>query len=292
MPPQAAGTFGPKQDSKVPRKRKRGPGQHVRTGLSDSGRPVKQLKGNAGNLQPAAAVKHTLLAQYYPVILTLRQYVLESLPASSKIRRKKISAVGKADQAAAEDAHTGAQHSEKDLGNIHASLARLLDTTLVATHSYPTAFKEAQPDDRFQRWVEYSQKGDGSNIPLSGGVDSALYCQTEIVDFIIWLLFEREVVPSARPHHLLCDGFQKHAGPRHQSCSVQGLYSSKQVFPNERVAVLKQTPWPQLLSLLGRAGEGMMINLLLECAIFIPIGVGQNSYYQLSGQRPFLRLSE
>ena len=180
MPPQAAGTFGPKQDSKVPRKRKRGPGQHVRTGLSDRGRPVKQLKGNAGNLQPAAAVKHALLAQYYPVILTLRQYVLESLPASSKIRRKKISAVGKADQAAVEDAHTGAQHSEKDLGNIHASLVRLLDTTLVATHSYPTAFKEAQPDDRFQRWVEYSQKGDDSNISLSGGVDSALYCQTEV----------------------------------------------------------------------------------------------------------------
>lgn len=95
-------------------------------------------------------------------------------------------------------------------------------------------------------------------------------------------------MPSARPHHLLCDGFRKHAGPRHHSCSVQGLYS---VFPNERVAVLKQTPWPQLLSLLGRAGEGMMINMLLDCAIFIPIEVGQSNYYQLSGQTPFVRLS-
>lgn len=180
MPPQAAGKYGPKLNPKKSRKRKRGSGQAVRTWLSGSGRPVKQLKGTPGNLQPAGVVKHALLAQYYPIILTLRQYVLESLPASSKIRRKKISAVGKAEQAAAEDAHTGAQDSEKDLGSVRASLARLLDTTLVATHSYPTAFKEAQPDGRFQRWVEYSRKGDESNISLSGGVDSAIYCQTEV----------------------------------------------------------------------------------------------------------------
>lgn len=88
-------------------------------------------------------------------------------------------------------------------------------------------------------------------------------------------------MPSARPRHLLCDGFRKHLGPGQQSCSVQGLYS---VYANERVAALKQTPWPQLLSLLGRAGEGMMINMLLDCAIFVPIEAGQNSYYQLSGQ--------
>lgn len=180
MPPQAAGTYGPGKDAKLPRKRKRGPGKDVRTGPSGSGRPVKQQRrGIAGNLQPAGAVKHALLAQYYPIILTLRQYVLDSLPASSKIRRKKVSAVGKADQAAAEDAHTGAQNSEDDLGNIRASLARLLDTTLVATRTYPSA-EEAQPDGRFQKWVEYSQKADDSSMPLSGGVASAVHCQTEV----------------------------------------------------------------------------------------------------------------
>ncbi|POS72887.1 telomerase reverse transcriptase [Diaporthe helianthi] len=255
MPPEAAATQVAKQNSKVPRqrKRKRASGQLVQTALSE-GRPAKQLKGTAGNLQPAAVVKHALLAQYYPVTLTLRQYVLKSLPASSKIRRRKIDAVGEADQAAAQDAQTGAQHSDDDL-------ARLLDTTLVAAHSHPTSFKEAQPDGRFQRWSEYSQKVDDSRVSLSGVASSPEYCQTEIVDFIIWLLFSRAVGPSARPHHLLCDGFQKHAGPRQQSCSVQGLFS---VCHNERVAALKQTPWPQLLSLLGRAGEGMMINMLLD----------------------------
>lgn len=107
----------------------------------------------------------------------------------------------------------------------------------------------------------------------------------QIVDFIIWLLFSREVMPSARPHHLLCDGFRKQVGPRQQPCSIQGLYN---VYPNERVAALKQAPWPQLLSLMGKAGEGMMINMLLDCAIFLPIDVGQSKYYQLSGRKPFL----
>lgn len=181
MPPQAAGTYGPRQDSKLPRKRKRRPGKDVGTGPSGSGRPVKQQrKGIAGNLQPAGAVKHALLAKYYPIILTLRQYVLDSLPASSKIRRKKVSAVGKADQAAAEDAHTGAQDSEDDLGNIRASLARLLDTTLVATRTYPSAFEEAQPDGRFQKRVEYPQKADDSSMTLSGGVAGAVHCQSEV----------------------------------------------------------------------------------------------------------------
>lgn len=181
MPPRAAGTHGPKQDSKATRKRKRTPGQDAPSGASCGGRLVKQLrKGNAGNLQPPDVVKHALLSQYYPIILTLRQYVLASLPTSSKIRRRKVSAVGKADQAAAEDTRPGPQEPEEDLDNASASLARLLDTTLVATHVYPTAFGEAQPDGRFQRWHEYSQKGDDSSVTLSGGVANAVHCQTEV----------------------------------------------------------------------------------------------------------------
>jgi telomerase reverse transcriptase len=177
MPPQVCGpTLNCKEASK--RKRKRAPAQHVPTELSGSGRPAKRLKGTAANLQPAAVVKHALLAQYYPIVLTLRQYVLESMPASSKIRRRKISAVGKDGQAAAE--HTGTPDSKKDLGNIRTSLATLLDTTLVGTNKYPTAFREAQPDDRLEQWVEYSQKRDSSSVSLPGGADGAIDCQVEV----------------------------------------------------------------------------------------------------------------
>ncbi|KAG8165152.1 hypothetical protein KVR01_005427 [Diaporthe batatas] len=281
MHPQAAATHGPEPNSRAPRNRKRkrnrGSGQDAQTGLSESSRPVKQLKGTAGNLQPAAVVKHALLAQYYPVTLTLRQYVLESLPATSKIRRKKIVAIGEADKAAAGDAQAGTQDSEKDL-------ARLLDTTLVAAHSYPTAFKEAHPDGHSQKLTEFSKRGGNSHAALSGVAASQECSQAELVEHIIWVLFDKKAIPRAKPRHLLCDGFCRQAGPRQQSCSIPGVYITA---PNERVAALKQAPWPQLLLLLGKAGPKIMINILVECAVFLPVEVGQNNYYQLSGSPIF-----
>lgn len=50
--------------------------------------------------------------------------------------------------------------------------------------------------------------------------------------------------------------------------------------------MIKQAPWPQLLQLLGKAGEGMMINLLLDCSLFLPLEAGRGNYYQLCGQSP------
>lgn len=101
------------------------------------------------------------------------------------------------------------------------------------------------------------------------------------MDFIIWLLFSREKGPGKRPQHLLCDGFRKGAGQQAAASSVQGLYS---LYFNERVVNIKQAPWPQLLHLLGKSGESMMINLLLDCSIFLPVKAGQGNYYQLSGK--------
>lgn len=101
------------------------------------------------------------------------------------------------------------------------------------------------------------------------------------MDFIIWLLFSRGKSSSNKPQHLLCDGFRRGAGQQAASCSIQGLYS---LYFNERVAILKQTPWPQLLHILGKSGESMMINLLLDCSIFLSVQAGQGNYYQLSGK--------
>lgn len=47
---------------------------------------------------------------------------------------------------------------------------------------------------------------------------------------------------------------------------------------------MKRAPWPQLLQLLGKSGESVMINLLLDCSIFLPVESGQGNYYQLSGK--------
>lgn len=102
------------------------------------------------------------------------------------------------------------------------------------------------------------------------------------MDFIIWLLFSREKARSSQPQHLLCDGFRKRAGQPAAPCSIDGLYT---LYFNERVANIKTTPWPQLLHLLGKSGVSMMINLLLDCSIFLPVAAGQQNYYQLSGKK-------
>lgn len=61
---------------------------------------------------------------------------------------------------------------------------------------------------------------------------------------------------------------------------IPGLYS---VYPNQHVRALKEPPWPQLLRLLGREGERIMIDLLVDCAIFRPVKAGRGNFYQLAG---------
>lgn len=54
--------------------------------------------------------------------------------------------------------------------------------------------------------------------------------------------------------------------------------------PNSHVTDLKTGLWPQVLSLLGRAGESVMIDLLLDCGIFLPIADSHGNFSQLSGK--------
>lgn len=61
---------------------------------------------------------------------------------------------------------------------------------------------------------------------------------------------------------------------------IPGLCS---VTPNEQAQALKASPWPQLLMLLGKEGERMMINLLVDCAIFRVVKAGKGNLYQLNG---------
>ncbi|KUI62081.1 Telomerase reverse transcriptase [Cytospora mali] len=271
----SSASAGPPRTGQVPtKKRKRA--KNATRGEPPNGPPAKQPKREAnGNMQFSDVVKHALLVQYYPEVQTLRQYVLDKLPPTSKIRRKKIAAVGNTEP----DAAQGSKGNPKDS---QAVLTELLDTTFIGTHFLPKDVAKAQSDSHFQQWIDYSQKGDDSHVTISGGVASAIHFQSEIVDFVIWLLFSREKNPSQRPHHLLCDGFRKKVGPIRQGApsSIQDLCS---LYFNERVAAIKREPWPQLLALLGKSGESIMINLLLECAIFLHIDAGRSNYYQLSG---------
>ncbi|KAH8884463.1 hypothetical protein GQ53DRAFT_697644, partial [Thozetella sp. PMI_491] len=200
-----------------------------RNDLDEQDRPEggpshRAKRAREGRTQRADSVSHGVLAQYYPGIQTLRDYVLSKLPSSSRLRRKKIAAVGRT-----------ADLSEGPPAESRLALGRLLDTTIV-------------------------------------------------VDFVVWLLFSREPTGSW-PKHLLCDGFRKTtktlAAAQPPGLCIPGLFV---VHPNRRVEALKQSPWPELLRLLGRSGEQVIMDLLLDCTIFTAVKVGKGNLYQLSGQ--------
>lgn len=65
---------------------------------------------------------------------------------------------------------------------------------------------------------------------------------------------------------------------------IPGLFS---LYPNSQVKILKGSPWPQLLALLGQSGEKMMIDLLLDCSIYVAVEAGFRNYHQLSGKNVF-----
>ena len=61
---------------------------------------------------------------------------------------------------------------------------------------------------------------------------------------------------------------------------IPGLVS---LYPNAQVATLKDAAWSDLLKRLGKAGVQIMLDLILDCGLFLEIGVGRDSFYQLSG---------
>lgn len=157
----------PKSSSKT-RKRHNPSSGGAHAGQSPPKRPKTAV--HSGPLQVPNAVQHAVLAQYYPTTLPLRQYLLDNLPVLSRLRRKKIAAVGSEPLSTA----------DREPDGVRAQLARLLDTTLVGLHVAPKNMAKAQSERRLQQWIDYSQRDD-SHMTLSGGGDaSAVHFQSEV----------------------------------------------------------------------------------------------------------------
>ncbi|KAI1174954.1 hypothetical protein F4777DRAFT_348646 [Nemania sp. FL0916] len=201
-------------------------------------------------------VRHPVLSRYYPRVQTLREFVIAQLPSSSRIRRKKVSVVG-----------VISKSHELPLSDVERSLGTLLDATFVGI---PETTPE-QEASRMNEWKQFSEKGDESYVTLSNGTTRFVEAQALIVEYVVKTIFDKE--KSAKwPDHLLCDGFRRNGG--------LGL---RVLRPNPCVELLQQSPWPQLLALLGEAGDRIMIDLLLNCAVFVPVEVGASNVCQISG---------
>ncbi|KAL3418000.1 telomerase reverse transcriptase [Phlyctema vagabunda] len=234
----------------------------------------QRLSGTLKSQEPM--VKHAVLAQYYHNVCTLREYLLSKLPQSSKIRRRKIVTAGRNDALHPED--------EADMNGPQkgSALASLLDQTLVGVSKY----EEASSEERVKQWSTFSQRGDISTSTFGNNSSAGGSSQSEIVDFSIWLLFSKTHGGGGKVQHLLCQGFRRNISARsvyqdeNLTSAIPGVVS---VYPNSHVTVLKASPWPQLLALMGKEGERMMIDLILDCGVFVHVGSGFGTYSQLSG---------
>lgn len=221
-------------------------------------------------------VKHPALGLYYRKILTLRDCLLSKLPTSSKARRRKIVSI-------LPDT-TNYDHNDEETSTLSQDrhcLANLLNNTLVCTVHEWTPRPESSRIKDFETFSQQYSPIGGSSI---GGCTSSL---SDLVDFAIWLLFHKIHRHAHRPPHLLCHGSQRASSPRQTNedhCAIAGIPGIVSHYPNANVNALKGPSWTEIMGLLGKEGDRIMLDLVLECGIFLPGDEGLGNYYQLSGR--------
>ncbi|KAH7077248.1 hypothetical protein FB567DRAFT_146392 [Paraphoma chrysanthemicola] len=217
---------------------------------------------------------HPVLQRLYPEVLTLRHYLLSQLPRSSKNRRRRLFHLGLAPPAG---------HGEPT-SDIDRELGQLLDSTLIGCSSDASSRPAVQTLENREREIKsFTQQRSQST---SGATyEPGYFRQSEIVDFVVWLLFRRST--SHKPSHILCHGFQRSASTSHAqvaaaepTSSIPGLIERT---PNSHVRALKAPVWCRLQAVLGPGGDKIIMDMLLECAMFRPVEGGTANYYQLSG---------
>ena len=109
-----------------------------------------------------SVVKDALLAQFYPQVISLREFLISKLPPSSKIRRKKIRSVGK-----------------KADSEIDQKLSKFLDQTLVGVSKH----KEVSQEERWQQWTTFSQKADDS-VSFANQSGVGIFSQSEVGSYL------------------------------------------------------------------------------------------------------------
>ncbi|KAK2755546.1 hypothetical protein FQN54_006486 [Arachnomyces sp. PD_36] len=235
---------------------------------------------------------HPLLSRYYKQVVSLRSFLLSSLPSSSKSRRRKIASIGLPTSGNTPKENDGQKPSSSPNANTSntngingSNLAHLLDTTLIGILKEPS---QATTQTRHRDLASFTQSQARSTLQST---DTGATCpQSEIVDFVIYTLFHRTGNNNGnstgygnRPQHLLCHGFQR-VGPRHGYGAAAGnIMGVVPQYPNQNVSVLRKGVWAEVLGLLGRSGEEVMMRMLLDCGIFLCVDEGRGNYYQLSG---------
>lgn len=210
--------------------------------------PRKKVKAD----KEQVSVKHPTLCLYYTQTLTLRNFLLAKLPTSSKARRRRIV----------------------------STVDEIFDRVLVCMVDVQQPKSASSRSKDFEAFSQQFNPTAGSSI-VEGSTS-----QSDLIDFAIWLLFYRVHQQAHRPPHMLCHGYQRASLPRRLNedhCALAGIPGLVSHYPNENVDALKNGAWTELLGLLGKEGDRIMLDLILECGIFVPVDGGRGNFYQLSG---------
>ncbi|EEH04418.1 telomerase reverse transcriptase [Histoplasma capsulatum G186AR] len=231
------------------------------------------------------SIYHPVLSLYYSRVVTLRTFLCEQLPLSSKSRKKKVASLGlekrnSFDQppypSASQEVGTRFKTDEEI-----QDLAGTLDSTLVGI------LREHDNTINVSRQKEFASFTQSQALSSLECTDvGATTSQPDIVDFAILTLFNSYRGSFYRPPHLLCHGFQRASNqcrPNHEHDPMSGIRGIVPQYPNKNVSILKNSPWTDVLDLLGKNCEEIMLHLLLDCSIFIQVDEKNCIFYQLSG---------
>ncbi|KAL8655691.1 MAG: hypothetical protein Q9226_002939 [Calogaya cf. arnoldii] len=85
--------------------------------------------------------------------------------------------------------------------------------------------------------------------------------------------------------HMLCHGYQRRNVRMYndEQGTLSGIPGIALHYPNSHVGTLKSKSWSDILNLLGKDGEQIMLDLLIDCAVYAGVENGQGNFYQLSG---------
>lgn len=89
-----------------------------------------------------------------------------------------------------------------------------------------------------------------------------------------------------RPMHLLCHGYHRAQVRRQINGDKPAIPGVVSHYPNNHVSTLKSAIWAEVLSLPGKEGDGIILDLILNFGVFVSVDSGKNNYYQLCGTFP------
>lgn len=204
-------------------------------------------------------VDHPVLRHYFHRVTTLREHLITDLLE----RKQHASIISKIT-------------NEQD-----TPTAQTLDTVIVGYRA--NAEKSALRERRAKDVVSFTQQLPSSTIGSNQDVNHS--AQLEVLDFVIWLLFRRSQPPS-KPQHLLSQGFDRLAAKGQHGLNLSAVPGIPGIicrYSNPHIALVVSSAWCTLLSLLGKGGDIIMVDLLLESCLFLPAGDNTRSLRQFSG---------